>query len=170
MNNSPALYVGTYAKYNDGDLAGKWLKFEDYGDREEFIKAALELHKDEPDPELMFPDFENFPEAWYCESSIDDRVFEYAELEAWERMVVDAYFTIGDDLEISEILERFSGAYENWNDYVSNYVEETGMFDNVPDSISGYFDYESFGRDLKMNYTVVEGFGKDYSTFVFNSY
>lgn len=170
MNNSPALYVGTYGKYNAGNLAGEWLKLTDYEDKEEFLAAALELNKDEPDPELMFPDFENFPKAWYDESSVDDRIFEYAKLEDWERMAVDAYLTIGDDLEIAEILERFEGSFENWMGYVFDYVEATGLLDDVPEVAARYFDYESFGRDLKYDSTVVEGFGKDYKTFVFNNY
>lgn len=55
------LYVGTYAKYNSGSIAGAWLDLEDYADRDSFLVAARELHKDESDPELMYQDFEGFP-------------------------------------------------------------------------------------------------------------
>lgn len=55
------VYVGTYAKYNNGSLFGKWLDLSDYSDKEEFIEACWELHKDEEDPELMFQDYENIP-------------------------------------------------------------------------------------------------------------
>ena len=30
------IYVGTYAKYNDGNLFGKWLDLEDYADRDDY--------------------------------------------------------------------------------------------------------------------------------------
>ena len=32
----PRIYVGTYAKYNDGSIAGKWLDLNDY---EDMLKA-----------------------------------------------------------------------------------------------------------------------------------
>lgn len=67
------LYVSTYAKYNAGRLAGKWLDLDDYTDADEFRSACLELHKDEADPELMFQDCEceyNWEEGLYSESVI----------------------------------------------------------------------------------------------------
>ena len=48
----PRIYVGTYAKYNDGSIAGKWLDLNDYEDINAFYKACKKLHKDESDPEL----------------------------------------------------------------------------------------------------------------------
>ncbi|HMP91047.1 MAG TPA: antirestriction protein ArdA, partial [Kiritimatiellia bacterium] len=58
--NTPRVYVGTYAKYNDGSIAGEWIDLEGH-DADSFRDACLELHKDEADPELMFQDFEGFP-------------------------------------------------------------------------------------------------------------
>ncbi|MEQ3054471.1 antirestriction protein ArdA, partial [Bacteroides finegoldii] len=43
------VYVGTYAKYNNGSLSGAWLDLSDYSDKEEFYEACRELHKDEED-------------------------------------------------------------------------------------------------------------------------
>ena len=48
------IYVGTYAKYNDGSIEGKWLDLSDYSDKEEFYEACRELHKDEEDPESEY--------------------------------------------------------------------------------------------------------------------
>ena len=33
------VYVGTYAKYNNGSLSGAWLDLSDYSDKEEFYEA-----------------------------------------------------------------------------------------------------------------------------------
>ncbi len=52
------IYVGTYAKYNEGSIFGKWLDLSDYSDKDEFYETCRELHKDEEDPELMFQDWE----------------------------------------------------------------------------------------------------------------
>jgi antirestriction protein len=63
------IYVGAYAKYNAGSIKGTWLDMEDYADRDAFLEACRELHKDESDPEFMFQDFEGFPRGFYNESS-----------------------------------------------------------------------------------------------------
>ena len=69
MNNCedghPAVYVGTYAKYNDGSLFGMWVDMVKCGDYDTFIEVCHNLHADEEDPELMYQDYECFPGAWY---------------------------------------------------------------------------------------------------------
>lgn len=66
------VYVGTYAKYNNGSLYGAWLDLSDYSDKEEFYEACRELHEDEEDAEYMFQDWENVPEGLIGESWISD--------------------------------------------------------------------------------------------------
>ena len=34
------VYVGTYNKYNNGSLFGKWLDLSDYSDKDEFMEAC----------------------------------------------------------------------------------------------------------------------------------
>ena len=70
------VYVGTYHKYNNGSLDGKWLNLADYANKAEFLKACKQLHKDEADPEFMFQDWENIPSWMISESSISDEVWE----------------------------------------------------------------------------------------------
>lgn len=71
-----AIYVGTYAKYNAGSLFGKWFNLSDFADKDEFMEACKELHKDEEDPEFMFQDRENIPEELVSESWISEIFFE----------------------------------------------------------------------------------------------
>lgn len=52
------IYIGTYKKYNEGSLFGKWLNLSDYSDYDELLDAMKELHQDETDPEFMFQDYE----------------------------------------------------------------------------------------------------------------
>lgn len=54
LSNSPRVYVGTYAKYNNGDLTGEWVELNDFSDKEDFIEHCYEIHSDEKTPELMF--------------------------------------------------------------------------------------------------------------------
>ena len=73
--SAASVYVGTYAKYNNGSLFGAWLNLSDYSDKEEFYEACRELHKDEEDAEYMFQDYENIPEALISESWISENFF-----------------------------------------------------------------------------------------------
>jgi antirestriction protein len=76
------VYVGTYRKYNEGSIAGEWLELEDYDSRADFYEACRELHSDEADPELMFQDWEEIPEKYITESSIDDDLWDWLKLPA----------------------------------------------------------------------------------------
>ena len=73
------IFVGTYAKYNEGSIFGKWMDLSDYSDREKFYDACRELHNDEEDPELMFQDWENIPSPLIGESWLSDNIFEVVE-------------------------------------------------------------------------------------------
>lgn len=52
-SDTPKIYVGTYSKYNNGSIDGKWITISDYNTYEEFVDACRELHSDESDPEFM---------------------------------------------------------------------------------------------------------------------
>jgi antirestriction protein len=56
--DTASIYCGTYAKYNNGSLYGKWLNLADYSDYDSLLTAMYELHSDEADPEFMFQDYE----------------------------------------------------------------------------------------------------------------
>ncbi len=95
-----AVYVGTYHKYNTGSIAGAWLKLADYKDKNDFIRACRELHRDERDPELMFQDSENIPSWMISESSIDAELWNYKEPNEAAGTQTKA--------EIQAILERYN--------------------------------------------------------------
>lgn len=56
--DTASIYCGTYAKYNNGSLYGKWLNLSDYSSYDELLTTMYELHSDEADPEFMFQDYE----------------------------------------------------------------------------------------------------------------
>lgn len=74
--DQPAIYCGTYKKYNEGSLFGAWLDLRTFDSYEEFIDVCKQLHADEEDPELMFQDYQCFPAEWYSESCMDEEVFD----------------------------------------------------------------------------------------------
>lgn len=122
------VYVGTYAKYNNGDLTGKWLDLSDYSDRDAFLEACRELHDDESDPELMFQDFEGFPRAWYSESSAPPEIlWEWLELDEREQRAFAVYAEhYGDGAEIEGFREAYQGQWVSGADFAEHIAEECG--------------------------------------------
>src|SRR5262245_10389407 len=105
------IYVGTYAKYNAGSIKGAWLDLEDYSDRDAFLEACRELHKDEQDPEFMFQGFEGFPRGFYNESSAPpDELWDWLKLDKDEQELLAVYQEhIGSDGDIDTARDAFMG-------------------------------------------------------------
>lgn len=145
---SPRVYVGTYSKYSDGSIEGKWLDLEDYSDKEAFLEACAELHADESDPELMFQDFEGIPEGMISESHIDDDLWDWINLDDDDKSLLAVY---RDNIDTAGTLEdareAFEGIYESAADWAESFIDECGMLESMPENLRGYFDYESYARD-----------------------
>lgn len=155
---TPRVYVGTYAKYNNGSIEGKWLDLEDYSDKEDFLEACAELHKDESDPELMFQDFEGIPEGMISESHIDDDLWDWVNLDDDDKNLLKVY---RDNIDTSGTLEDAQEAYEGTFTSPEDWAEETlrdqGALASMPENLRGYFDYASFARDCGFDgYTFAE--------------
>lgn len=158
------IYCGTYKKYNEGSLFGKWLDLDEFSDFEELTNAMRELHKDEQDPEFMFQDYEcpkMFEEmGLISESYISKDIFEV--LEAIENCsydfeVIEAYCDcVGayDDIEtiISKVEEAYNGEYDSDIHFVSNLLEDCG---DIPQDLPNYIyiDWERTAFDVMMDYS-----------------
>ena len=138
MENTAKIYVGTYRKYNDGSIKGKWLDLSDYLDADEFYTACKELHKDESDPEFMFQDWENIPENFICESSLDEDFWEYQE--AIENYFVVRQTGIASPSDRTEYFGRFSTEKEA-NEWID-------------DAVDTCLSNESFNEDDKTEFGV----------------
>jgi antirestriction protein len=162
------IYVGTYAKYNEGSIFGKWMDLSDYSGREEFYDACRELHNDEEDPELMFQDWENIPSPLIGESWLSDNIFEVVEAisnqsETWQEAFAAWLNYTGNDLSsediedlISSFEDEYQGQYRSEEDYAYEVVDE--CYD-LPEFAKTYFDYEKFARDLFLyDYWYEDGF------------
>lgn len=164
------LYVGTYAKYNAGSLRGAWLDLDDYTDREEFLAACRELHKDERDPELMFQDFEATHEwdgrEFYSESGAPAAYWEIrGELErlgvsdevfaAWVAITTEPLD--GDAVRkcAEQYCEEMSG-----EEYAEQLAEDCGYLPaDLPSLISSHIDWAGVWRDLTFDgYEESDGF------------
>ncbi len=109
-----AVYCGTYKKYNDGSIAGDWVKFADYSDADEFFDYIKALHEDEDDPEFMFQDSEYLPDSLYSES------LSPSDVEA-----------IYDYLEVAEKIADYSDS--DWMQKNNEYCRENNIDDEIYD-------------------------------------
>jgi antirestriction protein len=161
----PALYCGTYAKYNDGSIGGKWLKLADYPDAETFLTACRELHKDETDPELMFQDFEGFPKDLYGESlSLVDlqKIYEWVRLDEDDRQLLAEYLDVTgsplDDLDIEAVRDKLYCILDDpdmpdHDTAMGWYALDEGLVE-APEHLRSYIDVASLGRDWLMDLSV----------------
>ena len=159
------IYVGTYAKYNNGSIAGEWLDLLNYENFDELKKAMLNLHKDENDPEFMIQD-------WECddlfeslglisESGISDDIYNVLEAikdSYYDIEVFNSYCNIygmysnNIDEIIEQVEEAYCGEFSNDIEFVENLLEDTGCIpDNLPSYI--YIDWERTARDIMMDYS-----------------
>ena len=157
--DNPALYVGTYHKYNCGSLFGMWLDLTKFDSLDEFYNACRYLHKDENDPEFMFQDYSGFPEAWYSECSMGEARFnliqQYADLDDDEKDAFKAYCeckSVGLDEDVFDnFRDAYEGEFDSEEEFAEHVVDECGMLDSMPENIQMYFDYEAYARDLFLN-------------------
>lgn len=145
----PRIYVGTYAKYNSGSIAGAWIDLDKFaGDRDGFLEACKELHKDEPDPELMFQDFEGFPRDMYSESNASEELFAWLDLDEDDRELLAVYQQgVDQSGTLEQARDAFMGKHDNAADWAASWLEETGGLEGVPEHLKNYIDYESYARD-----------------------
>lgn len=149
MSNAQ-VYVGTYRKYNEGSLFGKWLELEDYADKSEFHEACLELHKDEDDPELMFQDFQCIPEGMVGESFINEEAFEFARLSEEEQEMMIIYRAdVNQEGDIEQAQEEFRGKFDSKADFAQDWYEESGGLEAVPSFWQNHIDWDSVVRDME---------------------
>lgn len=163
-----AIYVGTYNKYNCGSIEGKWMNLSDYSDKEEFLEACGDLHSDEEDPEFMFQDWENIPEAFIGESWLSEKFFEVRdkmdEMDETKQEAFSAWldyysFDIAKK-DIDDLVRNFQDQYFGEYDSEENFAEEcVKTMEDLSDFAKQYFDYEAYARDLFMDgYDYVDGY------------
>lgn len=158
---APSLYVGTYAKYNAGSIAGEWVNLTDFSDYEDFISYCRDIHSDEQDAELMFQDYENIPSAMYDECGITEDEFNSI-IEMYNHPDREAAFTYYDyfgEWDLRKFEDRFCGEWDTELDYAYHIVDECYNLDKELGSLAYYFDYDKFSRDLfAYDYLFLEGY------------
>lgn len=152
--DSPAVYVGPYGKYNNGSIAGMWVALDTVADSEELHKVFRRIHCDEREPEYMIQDFQNFPKKFYGESGCDwEGLFEWLELDEDDRQKCAEYWDeVSEDRDIQDILDAcvYEGEAKEYYDELADECLD------IPDNLRIYFNYEVWERDCAFDYYETE--------------
>ena len=143
---SPAVYVGTFAKYNSGSIKGAWIKLEGHT-AESFREACLELHADESDPELMFQDFEGFPRAFYSESALSPSLWEWLDCSDSEQAIWEAFAECFgysfEETTLSQALDAYVGDYASPEAFAEEYVSEHEDLNSMPSYLTACINWQA---------------------------
>ena len=161
LNGEPAVYCGTYGKYNNGDISGAWVEVASFADYEEFMEFCERLHADEEDVELMYQDFEGFPESWYSESCMGEETFdkikEFAALDVDKQEAYEIYL---DNYDSEATVEDFEECYQGHFDCPEDFAEQLYYeLYEIPAHLEYFIDWKAVWRNLDTggDYTELDG-------------
>ena len=153
-SDSPALYCGTYGKYNSGNLGGMWVNVSTFDSYEDFINFCKAIHADEEEPELMYQDFANIPESLYHESMGEkefNNLLEYCELcDDYGVSAVYDFLECFSPEDLDRMDDAYAGVYDSEEDVAREIVSDCYDLDKMMGNLACYFDYEALARDLFM--------------------
>ena len=164
MDAEMRVYVGTYKKYNEGSIFGKWLNILDYDDIDEFYEACRELHKDEDDPEFMFQDWEYIPDEYISECSIDKEIFDIArEIEDSRTVNLDMFYEYvkwkggGEANIVSNCEDSFVCKSDDYDSMIEEQAQETASCyvyskDRGKDWILNHLDWDKIKDEIAEDY------------------
>ena len=156
------IYVGTYAKYNNGSIYGEWVDITKYNTIESFYEKCENIHKDELDPEYMFQDYEYIPKNLVSESWISKAVFQIIKLvkDEDERIAFLEYIDNkgynyeSDDIDeaYNNFKESFVGKYSNMQDYFDEELDERLDNELEDNDLRYYINYKQYYENNKQDY------------------
>lgn len=158
-DRKPRIYVSTYAKYNNGSLDGKWVELMKFDTYDEFVDYCRALHKDEKDPEFMVQDFENYPKAWYHEAGLPteeefEKIYEYYLMNDNEQEAYEAFVDYTGNDNVESFRDAYQGKFNSAEDFAYDLVDGIGWEGVGENNLETYFDYDAFGRDIMMDYSM----------------
>lgn len=156
----PRVWIGCLACYNEGHLVGDWYPAIDAATitpNELQTTTADHLY---PHDELWCFDHEGLPITGECSPLEATRLAELIlSIPEDERAPFIAWCDNNntDPTEHAAIAfhDAYLGHWDSFTDYVYDYIESTGLLDNIPEHVARYFDYDAFERDLGFDHTVL---------------
>lgn len=108
-------------------------------------------------------DYDDVPGEWGAHPDLDklcEFVETLEELEEDEREAFIAYRdNEGDHVDLESFRDAYAGKFDSWADFAESLIDEQGVLQGVPAELARYFDYESYGRDLRLGGDAYEASG-----------
>lgn len=159
------ITIYSLSDYNNGSLMPITIELDniDYEDYQGAIvehldKITRRLNDGEIREEWIVADFEDVPCRFVTEFDLSEDFFSYKEALADSYLDKDM-FDAGIELGINpeDVTDSYQGSFYNSTELAYDFIDSTCMLSDVPESVARYFDYESFGRDLAMDYLELNG-------------
>lgn len=150
-NETPAVYIGEYSLYAQGNLFGLWCDLTTFESYDELLEFGERLFAFLPDPKLMFQDYECFCREWYTESHLDfDDIIAWYNLDQDEQDAFEAYIEYeGRGATIEKFRDAYTGHFDSPEEFAEDLYYNTGMMEGVPDWVCGSIDWSSIWRNLR---------------------
>ena len=165
-----AAFITNLGKYNEGELVGEWVKFPTTAEKlkEVFKRIGIGQKDDfgQPYEEWFITDYDCYVDGLY------DKLGEYenldelnhlacllseldkSDLEKFEAAVASGEHTsgVGDLINLVENLDCYDFYIGVSDDETLGriYAEDMELI-NIPENLRDYFDYEAYGRDMRIN-------------------
>lgn len=147
------IYVACLASCNAGILHGVWIDLngKDGDEVREEVDAMLKASPSPDAKEWAIHDYDGFGGYKVHEFADFDDLCELAEAVEEHGPAVFAWLNNGNDWDERRFQNEYLGEWKSLQDYAENFIEDTGMLEDVPDTITQYFDYKAFARDMEDN-------------------
>lgn len=149
---NPQIYVACLSAYNSGYLHGEWIGANQSVDQiKDEIQEMLNASPMPDAEEYAIHDYNDMPNMgeW---PDLDDvvKAAELVDRHGYE--AVNAYVSWhGDNTDLDNFESAYRGKFDSEEDFAIQHAEDICLLDDVPDTVSMYFDYEVYARDLFVN-------------------
>lgn len=149
------IWIGDLAAYNEGRLVGRWIdvaEFDTASDLQDIINdEILEAGHEE----FYVGDYSDFPNMGQYPDLDKVAAIARAMQEEDPEIVMAFVENIGpdyvDDALVDQINEAYQGTFNDLGDYAYELLSGQGTVSQLQEmGIEGYFDYDSYGRDLDL--------------------
>ena len=157
--NEVKAWVGNLGKYNEGDLVGRWIELPIDEDDLEKVLESIGIDNEEYE-EIFIADYDvPFDSKELGEYTSIERLNEIAErYDCLRNDEKEVFNEISDDFKLDEAFDIVeNGDYmiyfncDDMEDVAMQYIDETGLLDNVPGDLANYFDYKAYGREMEIS-------------------
>lgn len=155
ITRTPRVYIASLSDYNSGVLHGRWIDLADTDAdalqaeiADMLAESPTAARTGEPAEEWAAHDYEDMPSGLGEFPDIGALVLHGAQIaehgDAWLAFVSDvgAHFATAEDFA-----DRYSGHHDSAAAWAEDWLTESGMFVDEPDTLRRYFDFDAYARD-----------------------